>query len=364
MDSDNSSMSSRSSSPELDVFIGASSDLQGLSSTVSSTTSRAAVSTAYTAGAPGKPRGTHGDHHAQGRGTSSSTTNTTNTTATTNTTGGSSSASSSMMKMKSLGGSGGGSRPRLSKEDLDNLQQQQEEQLGEPCGQELRLKINSRERKRMQDLNVAMDGLREVMPYAHGPSVRKLSKIATLLLARNYILMLNSSLDEMKRLLSEIYGGHHSAFHACAPIGNHHPLHHHAALTSSLAAGVAAGLAAAPGPTGAIPAHIVAPRIPGDAKPRPRPLVSLPVRESAPAVGAPLVATSLSARLGLLARSESAEMVGKSQGPRGQLGPEDHVAQLGPEGHVGQLGSARCHLALPRSPQRGETEFLCPENIL
>ncbi|XP_072900639.1 oligodendrocyte transcription factor 3-like [Hemitrygon akajei] len=70
----------------------------------------------------------------------------------------------------------------------------------------LRKKINSRERKRMHDLNVAMDALREVMPYAHGPSVRKLSKIATLLLARNYILMLTSSLEEMKRLIGEMYG--------------------------------------------------------------------------------------------------------------------------------------------------------------
>lgn len=71
--------------------------------------------------------------------------------------------------------------------------------------QSLRLKINSRERKRMHDLNSALDGLREVMPYAHGPSVRKLSKIATLLLAKNYILMLNSSLEEMKKLVSDIY---------------------------------------------------------------------------------------------------------------------------------------------------------------
>uniref|UniRef100_A0A3Q4BVJ9 BHLH domain-containing protein n=1 Tax=Mola mola TaxID=94237 RepID=A0A3Q4BVJ9_MOLML len=69
--------------------------------------------------------------------------------------------------------------------------------------QSIRLKINSRERKRMHDLNVAMDGLREVMPYAHGPSVRKLSKIATLLLARNYILMLSNSLEEMKNKLVE-----------------------------------------------------------------------------------------------------------------------------------------------------------------
>ena len=71
--------------------------------------------------------------------------------------------------------------------------------------QDLRLKVNSRERKRMHDLNSALDSLREVMPYAHGPSVRKLSKIATLLLAKNYILMLNSSLEEMRKLLPECY---------------------------------------------------------------------------------------------------------------------------------------------------------------
>ena len=52
-----------------------------------------------------------------------------------------------------------------------------------------RLKINARERRRMHDLNDALDDLRSVLPYAHSPNVRKLSKIATLLLARNYILM-------------------------------------------------------------------------------------------------------------------------------------------------------------------------------
>ncbi|EFB20739.1 hypothetical protein PANDA_008277, partial [Ailuropoda melanoleuca] len=76
-----------------------------------------------------------------------------------------------------------------------------------PCEQQqqLRRKINSRERKRMQDLNLAMDALREViLPYyAHSPSVRKLSKIATLLLARNYILLLGSSLQELRRALGE-----------------------------------------------------------------------------------------------------------------------------------------------------------------
>ncbi|KAG7265131.1 hypothetical protein CRUP_036823 [Coryphaenoides rupestris] len=134
---------------------------------------------------------------------------------------------------------------------LKMLSKKDRKLLSENELQSIRLKINSRERKRMHDLNVAMDGLREVMPYAHGPSVRKLSKIATLLLARNYILMLSSSLEEMKRLVSEIYGSsgggggggglhhhhHHGAFHpsaaACgasmAPMpGGHHPAVSHA----------------------------------------------------------------------------------------------------------------------------------------
>ena len=57
------------------------------------------------------------------------------------------------------------------------------------CSLKVRLTINARERRRMHDLNDALDELRSVIPYAHGPSVRKLSKIATLLLAKNYILM-------------------------------------------------------------------------------------------------------------------------------------------------------------------------------
>ncbi|XP_019727468.1 oligodendrocyte transcription factor 1 [Hippocampus comes] len=86
--------------------------------------------------------------------------------------------------------------------------------------QELRRKINSRERKRMQDLNVAMDALREVMvPYASSapssapphpagaPPGRRLSKISTLVLARNYILLLGSSLQEMRQLLGELSAG-------------------------------------------------------------------------------------------------------------------------------------------------------------
>ena len=41
----------------------------------------------------------------------------------------------------------------------------------------------------------------QVMPYASGPSVRRLSKIATLLLARNYIVMLQRTVDELRHLL-------------------------------------------------------------------------------------------------------------------------------------------------------------------
>ncbi|KAH9518473.1 hypothetical protein Btru_016880 [Bulinus truncatus] len=82
--------------------------------------------------------------------------------------------------------------------------------LGAFCSEELRelrSKINSRERKRMHDLNSAMDSLREVMPYATGPSSRKLSKIATLTLAKNYILMLSRSVEELRRLLDDLHKG-------------------------------------------------------------------------------------------------------------------------------------------------------------
>ncbi|XP_071767419.2 uncharacterized protein LOC139921155 [Centroberyx gerrardi] len=65
----------------------------------------------------------------------------------------------------------------------------------------VRLNVNARERRRMHDLNDALDELRAVIPYPHGPSVRKLSKIATLLLARNHILLQSRAIRELKRLL-------------------------------------------------------------------------------------------------------------------------------------------------------------------
>lgn len=120
--------------------------------------------------------------------------------------------------------------------------------------QELRLKVNSRERKRMHDLNQAMDGLREVMPYAQGPSVRKLSKISTLLLARNYILMLSSSLEEMKKLVGDVYGGSagiqsrtaaHPAVSSTAAPAAHLPLHPLAQSLHSLVASAPSALSTA-----------------------------------------------------------------------------------------------------------------------
>lgn len=69
-------------------------------------------------------------------------------------------------------------------------------------GKAVRLSINARERRRMHDLNDALDELRSVIPYAHSPSVRKLSKIATLLLAKNHILMQANAMEELRRIIA------------------------------------------------------------------------------------------------------------------------------------------------------------------
>ncbi|XP_076315526.1 class E basic helix-loop-helix protein 23-like [Tachypleus tridentatus] len=66
----------------------------------------------------------------------------------------------------------------------------------------VRLSINARERRRMHVLNNALDELRLIIPYAHSPTVRKLSKISTLLLAKNYILMQANALEEMRKIVA------------------------------------------------------------------------------------------------------------------------------------------------------------------
>ncbi|TMS40058.1 hypothetical protein L596_006487 [Steinernema carpocapsae] len=53
----------------------------------------------------------------------------------------------------------------------------------------------------MHDLNEALDDLRAVIPYAHGNSVRKLSKIATLLLAKNHIIMQTNAIEELRQIV-------------------------------------------------------------------------------------------------------------------------------------------------------------------
>ncbi|CAG5116151.1 unnamed protein product [Candidula unifasciata] len=94
----------------------------------------------------------------------------------------------------------------------DDVEGKSKNRKGPPGQKHVRLNINSRERRRMHDLNDALDELRSVIPYAHSPSVRKLSKIATLLLAKNYILMQAHALEEMRRIIA--YLNHHSAVDA------------------------------------------------------------------------------------------------------------------------------------------------------
>ncbi|CAD5114964.1 unnamed protein product [Dimorphilus gyrociliatus] len=59
-----------------------------------------------------------------------------------------------------------------------------------------RLESNERERMRMHSLNDAFQGLREVIP--HVKMSRKLSKIETLMLAKNYIMALTNVVCDMR----------------------------------------------------------------------------------------------------------------------------------------------------------------------
>ncbi|CAF0805231.1 unnamed protein product [Adineta ricciae] len=99
--------------------------------------------------------------------------------------------------------------PLMMTSSLNTNEQQQSRQqehppssvhsIGERKQRTLRLSINARERRRMHDLNDALDELRSVIPYAHSPSVRKLSKISTLYLAKNFILLQAQAIDELKK---------------------------------------------------------------------------------------------------------------------------------------------------------------------
>ncbi|KAI6182122.1 Helix-loop-helix DNA-binding domain protein [Aphelenchoides bicaudatus] len=71
------------------------------------------------------------------------------------------------------------------------------EKLSEEEQNLLRTSINSRERRRMHDLNDALDELRTVLPYSHGASARRLSKINTIILASNCIRNLNKRFTDI-----------------------------------------------------------------------------------------------------------------------------------------------------------------------
>uniref|UniRef100_A0A0N4U8N5 BHLH domain-containing protein n=1 Tax=Dracunculus medinensis TaxID=318479 RepID=A0A0N4U8N5_DRAME len=75
----------------------------------------------------------------------------------------------------------------------------------------LRMNINSRERKRMHDLNDALDELRQCLPYSQNASTRKMSKINTLLLASSWIKQLTNTNNELRRQLEEIRGNEQKA---------------------------------------------------------------------------------------------------------------------------------------------------------
>ena len=95
-------------------------------------------------------------------------------------------------------------KERLNYNTEENAYFESQHMSNEPSQKHRRAQINFRERKRMHDLNRAMESLREVMPYANTPSVRRLSKIATLSLARNYIQMLTKSVEDLKRILTHM----------------------------------------------------------------------------------------------------------------------------------------------------------------
>ncbi|CAD5115090.1 DgyrCDS4102 [Dimorphilus gyrociliatus] len=69
-----------------------------------------------------------------------------------------------------------------------------------------RLRVNFRERERMHDLNMALESLRQILPQpttSQSGTIKKLSKMATLITARSYILALTRSIEETKRMIEE-----------------------------------------------------------------------------------------------------------------------------------------------------------------
>lgn len=94
-------------------------------------------------------------------------------------------AASSSSSQANMGVNGGGASGRRKKPCLSARERNVR-----------RIESNERERLRMHGLNEAFQGLREVIPHVH--QSRKLSKIETLSLAKNYIMALTNVICEMR----------------------------------------------------------------------------------------------------------------------------------------------------------------------
>lgn len=73
--------------------------------------------------------------------------------------------------------------------------------------EEDRLRTNEKERHRMHQLNKAMDDLKRVLPYSK--SVNRISKMSTLLLARNHIVSLQKTQRGLQQLVHQLTRRNH-----------------------------------------------------------------------------------------------------------------------------------------------------------
>ncbi|CAJ0592611.1 unnamed protein product [Cylicocyclus nassatus] len=99
--------------------------------------------------------------------------------------------------------------PYVRKQRSDSEPRRRLQALNEEEQNIMRTSINSRERKRMHDLNEALEELRSCLPYSQDASSRKMSKINTLLLASNWIRQLTIRNHELQKQLAALRGVDH-----------------------------------------------------------------------------------------------------------------------------------------------------------
>ncbi|GMT20884.1 hypothetical protein PFISCL1PPCAC_12181, partial [Pristionchus fissidentatus] len=95
---------------------------------------------------------------------------------------------------------------KWSRRRIEKSEEERKRDLGitEEEERALRSCINSRERKRMHDLNDALEDLRSVLPYFKDTSNRRMSKISTLILATNWIRHLNKANASLKQKVDDL----------------------------------------------------------------------------------------------------------------------------------------------------------------